>query len=193
LKSSRTERDFVGFIPKYRNRSSQSAVLAVICILDAYFWGGRMRLNVFTDYCLRTLIYVAIKDGGVVTRSEIAQAYAISDSHLMKVVSFLSREGFIDTLRGKGGGMLLARAPSEISIGALIRLCEEDSPMVECFDREHNHCNIANVCRLKHILYEAQQAMYLVLDRYTLADLLQNPTELNAVFALTLHPAGLRG
>lgn len=145
-----------------------------------------MRLNVFTDYCLRTLIYVGVQDGGIVTRSEIARAYDISDNHLMKVVNFLSRNGFLETSRGKGGGMRLARAASDISIGALVRLSEVGSPMVECFDREHSTCSIGSVCRLKGILNEAMQALYAVLDRYSLADLIRNPVELNAIFRIPL-------
>ena len=80
----------------------------------------------------------------------------------------------------------LARAANEISIGALVRLSEFDSPMVECFDREHSTCSIAAVCRLKGILNEAMQGLYAVLDRYTLADLISNPVELNAIFRIPL-------
>ncbi|WP_373975015.1 Rrf2 family transcriptional regulator [Chitinibacter sp. SCUT-21] len=145
-----------------------------------------MRLNVFTDYCLRSLIYICLKEGQIVTRAEIAQAYAISDNHLMKVVHFLAQEGFVQTLRGKGGGIRLAREPHLINLGTLVRASEEDSPIVECFDPEHNSCNIVAACRLKHILHEAVQALYLVLDHYTLADLVQNRHELTPIFAIQL-------
>ncbi|WP_297574067.1 Rrf2 family transcriptional regulator [uncultured Deefgea sp.] len=145
-----------------------------------------MRLNVFTDYCLRTLIYVAVQNGGIVTRSEIANAYGISDNHLMKVVNFLSRHGFLETLRGKGGGMRLALPAENISVGRLVRLSEADSPMVECFDPTHSMCSIDGICRLRGVLSEAMGAFYSVLDGYCLAQLVLNPVELNAVFHVAL-------
>lgn len=132
-----------------------------------------MRLNTFTDYSLRTLMYLALKNASMVTRHEIASAYDISDNHLMKVVNFLSRCGYVETTRGKGGGMRLARAPEKINIGKLIRDCEADIPLVECFkcsNRTHSGCRLTGICALKDFLSEAHQAMYETLEQYTLAD-----------------------
>jgi Rrf2 family transcriptional regulator, nitric oxide-sensitive transcriptional repressor len=143
-----------------------------------------MRLNTFTDYCLRTLMYVGLKDAELTTRGEIAAAYDISDNHLMKVVNWLSREGYLATVRGKGGGMQLARDASAISIGELVRASESSSALVECFDPATSCCRIAPACRLKGIFGEAMEAMYAVLDRYTLADLLSKPRPLAAILQI---------
>jgi Rrf2 family nitric oxide-sensitive transcriptional repressor len=135
-----------------------------------------MRLNTFTDYSLRTLIYLALKDASLVTRREIADAHEISNNHLMKVVNFLSRNGYIETVRGKGGGMRLARAPEKINIGKLIRDCESDIPLVACFKCNSrditDDCRLTGVCALKGFLSEAHQAMYKTLESHTLADAL---------------------
>jgi Rrf2 family nitric oxide-sensitive transcriptional repressor len=136
-----------------------------------------MRLNTFTDYSLRTLIYLAIQNASpLVTRREIAAAHDISDNHLMKVVNFLSRNGYIETTRGKGGGMRLARAPEKINIGKLIYDCEADIPLVGCLkckNRTNNsYCKLAGVCVLKDFLSEAHQTMYETLEQYTLADII---------------------
>ncbi|MBE9610918.1 RrF2 family transcriptional regulator [Chitinilyticum piscinae] len=138
-----------------------------------------MRLNAFTDYCLRTLIYLAVQPEELATRAQIAAAYGVSDNHLMKVVHFLGKAGLIDTLRGRGGGMKLARPAREIRIGMLVRLCEDDAPVVECFE-EGGGCRIDGMCVLKRALFEAREAMYAALDRYTLADLSANRDALAA-------------
>jgi len=138
-----------------------------------------MHLNAFTDYCLRTLIYLAVQPDELATRAQIAAAYEISDNHLMKVVHFLGKEGLIETLRGRRGGIRLAQAAEEIHIGELVRLCESDVPMVECFDDAHQQqCRIDGMCVLKHALFAAREAMYAELDKYTLSSLVSNRQDL---------------
>ncbi|WP_435103869.1 Rrf2 family transcriptional regulator [Arhodomonas sp. AD133] len=130
-----------------------------------------MRLTLYSDYCLRVLIYLGLKDGELATIREIAERYEISRNHLMKVVYELNRLGYIETLRGKHGGMRLNRPPEEVALGALIRQTENDLQLVECFGSE-NRCRLTGACTLQSVLDEALQAFLDVLDRYTLADLL---------------------
>src|SRR5512139_1979197 len=101
---------------------------------QSQFRKGLMRLTLYTDYTLRVMMYLAVKyaDGGTATIDEIASGYAISRSNLTKIVNELSQQGFIETIRGRAGGMRLARPPAEISIGALVRLAEKDFSVVEC-------------------------------------------------------------
>lgn len=138
-----------------------------------------MRLTVLSDYSLRVLMYVGTSPERLVTIDEIAHAYGISDNHLMKVVQMLARNGFIETVRGRGGGMRLAKPPGEISIADVLRVTEEDFSLVECF-RTANTCRIAPVCRLRGFLDEALTAFFDVLDRRTLADLIARPKPLVA-------------
>ena len=130
-----------------------------------------MHLTRYTDYALRVLIYLAVKGEERATIHEIAESFGVSRNHLMKVVQDLSHRGYIITIRGKNGGMLLNRAPESISLGGLIRDTEHELGLVECF-RDSNECVITPACRLKPILNEAMAAFMAVLDSYTLADIL---------------------
>ncbi|AOX99736.1 Rrf2 family transcriptional regulator [Jeongeupia sp. USM3] len=143
-----------------------------------------MRLTRFSDYSLRVLMYAGLASERLVTIAELADAYAISSNHLMKVVHFLSQHGYLATQRGKGGGLRLAREPQTVNLGELVRLTETSDVLVECFDRAHSQCRIGGVCRLTRLLRDAQEAFYAELGRHTLADLLQQPAPLAQVFGI---------
>jgi Rrf2 family nitric oxide-sensitive transcriptional repressor len=129
-----------------------------------------MRLTMFTDYTLRTLIYLAAAEGHPATIGAIAAAYGISEAHLMKVVHRLGLAGDIITIRGRGGGLRLARPAEGINLGTVVRRTEADMALVPCF-AETAACAIGANCVLTGVLQEALDAFLTVLDRYTLADL----------------------
>ena len=136
-----------------------------------------MRLTYLTDYSLRVLMYVSAVPQRLVTIQEIAHGYGISENHLMKVVHGLAQHGFIETVRGRGGGLRLARPASDITVGAVVRAVEDDFAMVECF-RTDNTCRITPVCRLRGALQDALSAYFEVLDNRTLAELVAKPKAL---------------
>ncbi|WNV03108.1 Rrf2 family transcriptional regulator [Candidatus Methylospira mobilis] len=130
-----------------------------------------MQLTQFTDYSLRTLIYLARQpEPGMATIAEIADYFQISKAHLVKAANNLANHGYIETMRGKGGGIRLARPANSIGIGELVRITEPHTDLVECFDMRTNQCRIARGCALKGMLYESRQAFMAVLDKYTLAE-----------------------
>lgn len=132
-----------------------------------------MKLTLFTDYSMRVLLYLAAQPDRLCSIAEVAQAYRISQNHLMKVVNDLARSGYIDSLRGRGGGIRLGQPPEEINIGALIRHTEEGFDLVDC-----PSCVIAPACGMTGVLKEAVSAFLAVLDKYSLADLMQKRGDL---------------
>ena len=139
-----------------------------------------MRVTRHADYALRVLIYVGGNPERPVTIAEIADRYAISRSHLMKVVNRLVREGFLIGQRGKGGGLYLAMPADTIRVGKVLRLMQSEQFLVECMASPQT-CLVDRGCRLRSALDEALEAFYEVLDRYTLRDLLDNPVTMNIV------------
>ncbi|HWL80749.1 MAG TPA: Rrf2 family transcriptional regulator [Roseomonas sp.] len=136
-----------------------------------------MRLTLHTDYALRTLIYLGLRQGQRVSIHEIAAAHRISENHLVKVVHNLGRGGFVETTRGRGGGLRLARPPEEIRVGEVVRFTEEDMALVACFQPPGTtaSCALIDACRLQLLLGEALNAFLAVLDGKALADLLAPP------------------
>lgn len=131
-----------------------------------------MRLTQFSDYALRTLLYLGVHDDRLVPVAEVARSYQISRNHLAKVAAMLSELGVVEAVRGRGGGLRLAVQPEEVGVGWLVRRTEPDLHLVECFDPETDTCPITPACGLRSVLVEARRSFLGTLDRYTLADLL---------------------
>jgi Rrf2 family nitric oxide-sensitive transcriptional repressor len=133
-----------------------------------------MKLTAFTDYSLRVLIYLAADTTRRATIAEIARSFDISENHLVKVVHFLGKQGWIETVRGKGGGIRLAMPPQQVNVGKVVRDSEGAAMPAVCFSADRDRCVIDGSCRLKGVLGEAVKAFYAVLDRYTLEDIARN-------------------
>lgn len=149
-----------------------------------------MNLTAYTDYSLRLLMYLAVKgDEGRATIADVADAYGIAKNHLTKVAHQLGVAGFIETVRGKRGGLKLARPAEQIGLGEVVRCTEGAMALVPCFDASSAPCSIAPACGLRGALHEARQAFLSVLDGYTIADLVIRRTELRPLLALAVHEA----
>jgi Rrf2 family transcriptional regulator, nitric oxide-sensitive transcriptional repressor len=133
-----------------------------------------MKLTTFTDYSLRVLIFLAAQPGRRATIAEIATAFDVKENHLTKVVHFLGQIGLLTNVRGKGGGLDLARSPKDIVIGEVVRETEGSVVPAECFGENPGHCCIAPVCHLRGVMQQAIDAFYAVLDACTLEDLAHN-------------------
>lgn len=137
-----------------------------------------MQISLFSDYALRTLIYLGLHPGRRVTLQELANAYGISLDHLRKVVHRLVQLGYIDSRRGRNGGLQLALPPRDIHAGEVIKAMEPTA--VEPIDCKGRECRIVGVCKLQGALGRAMRRFYEELDQYSLADLMTNREELLA-------------
>lgn len=136
-----------------------------------------MRLTAMTDYAMRLLMYVGRHPERLCTIAEIARAYDISEPHLMKITHRLAQHGWLETIRGKNGGMRLAKAPKDINLGAVVRDTENDLALVECLTTG-NYCTLSGACGLTGIFQGALGAFMAHLEGYTLADIIDAPTDL---------------
>lgn len=147
-----------------------------------------MRLTDYTDYALRTLMYLGLNRDRLVTIQDIADIYGISKNHLMKVVHHLGLLGLVETVRGRSGGLRLGKEPDQINLGDVVRKTEPDFAMVECFNKERNDCILSPACELQDVLRRAVAAYLKVLDDITLADLLKNDNRLRKIAKIELYP-----
>lgn len=147
-----------------------------------------MKLTRFTDYSLRVLMYLGLQNNERVTIKEISESYNISRNHLMKVVSMLTRMGYLDARRGPGGGIALARPAEDINLADVVMDMEDDLNLVECFC-EGGRCIITPVCDLRHAFDQALNAYMNTLKSYTLADLLVPRSQLSKILKTPVQAA----
>lgn len=144
-----------------------------------------MRLTIRTNLAIRILMACAVNDGTTVRTADIATKCNASGNHLLQVVNLLHSNGFVETIRGRKGGLRLSRHMSEISIGEVFRIIEDKIPFAECFDAETNTCPLSEVCRLRTYIARAVEAFYHELDMVTLADLVKGNCGLAALLDMS--------
>jgi Rrf2 family transcriptional regulator, nitric oxide-sensitive transcriptional repressor len=149
-----------------------------------------MRLTLHTDFALRVLIQVGLNDGKLITINDIAQTFDISKPHLVKVVNDLSHKGYLDTVRGRSGGIRLMREPQDINIGQVVRDTENQLDIIGCLEHK-GYCPIQRVCVLRGVLRDATEAFLAVLDAHTLADLIKPQRVLSSLLLGRAQGAGL--
>ncbi len=144
-----------------------------------------MRLTTRTNLAMRTLMFCAVNSGRIVRKHEIAAACNASENHLAQVVNTLAQRGFIDTQRGRSGGLRLNRPMEEIGVGAVLREFETSVPFAECFDAANNTCPLVDACLFRDALLAALEAFYAAMDDITLADLVENNAALEHILRMS--------
>lgn len=145
-----------------------------------------MKLTQYTNYALRTLMYVSINGGKPASVHEISDAYKISANHLKKAANEMVKQGYLKTMQGRHGGLLMAKKPKAINIGKVIRITEGTMNIVECFDLDKNTCPAADTCSTSDLFKRAISAFLDVLDSVTLADMIENPNEMREILGIDL-------
>lgn len=146
-----------------------------------------MRLTDYTDYSLRVMLYLAIKRDALVTIQEISDAYGISKNHLMKIVQQLGELGWVETIRGRNGGLRIAESSFGLTVGEVVRATEHDFALVGCFDSDrgaHRACVIEPQCKLKHVLDAARRAFLAELDSHTIGEIAQPAAPLASLLGI---------
>ena len=143
-----------------------------------------MKLTEYTDYTLRTLMFLAVHQEELVTIQQIADSYDISKNHLMKIVHRLALDGVVETIRGRSGGVRLRMKPDEINVGQIVRTAEKAWELVECLEHGNLRCPLTPACHLKGMFHEALEAFLVVLDRYSLADAIRNSAQIRGLVQL---------
>ena len=142
-----------------------------------------VRLTVRTNLAMRVLMYCAVRRDGLVRSGDMARACNASTHHVAQVVNRLSALGVLHTLRGRAGGVRLARDPADITVGEVFARFEADLPLTECFDHANNTCPLTKGCRLRAALIRAVGAFYGALDEVTLDELVCGNADLEAIFS----------
>ncbi len=145
-----------------------------------------MRLTIRTSLAMRTLMFCAVNEGRVVRRQEVAEACGASGNHLAQVIHLMAQKRYLRTVRGRAGGLMLARPAAQIGVGEVFRTFEQVLPLTDCLaaDRGRDSCPLAPFCRLTCLLAEAIEAFYARLDRVTLADLVDGNVDLGKLLRL---------
>lgn len=148
-----------------------------------------MRLTTRTSLAVRALIFCAVNPDRIVRKHEVAAAYNASENHLAQVINLLAQRGFVQTQRGRSGGMRLARPKEEIGLGTVMRMFESGVPFTECEDETASTCPLTGACRFRMMLDRALAAFYATLDEVTIADLVEEDLDLDALLAARPLPA----
>jgi Rrf2 family nitric oxide-sensitive transcriptional repressor len=150
-----------------------------------------MRLTYQTDYGLRLLMYLAVRDGETCRVADIAESYGISRNHLLKVALRLGKLGYVTTLRGRAGGIVLALPPEDINLGQVVRQMEDSLALVECMGAQGSKCIISPACKLRGVINKALNAFLSVFDTHTLADIVGNSDDLFDLLGLVREPGSM--